>query len=148
MSKYDENWALNRAAEISKNSPCQSKRGVIIWDRDFGLISTGYNSPPDRKDCNGSDKCKLNCNKTAIHAEQMAILNINDNIHKYKNPEMLHIKTIDGKPVFSDKPCCWQCSKLILKLGIKYMWLYKKEGLVKYLSEDFHNQTLKNCELL
>jgi deoxycytidylate deaminase len=148
MSKYNETWALSKALEASLNSPCKSKRGVVIWDREFGLISTGYNAPPNPKNCDCSDACKLNCSKTAVHAEQLAILNIKDTLSKYNNPEMLHVKSVDGKPVFSDKPSCHECSKLLLKVGIKYMWLYRAEGFTKYDSKEFHRQTLINCNLV
>ncbi len=61
--------------------------------------------------------------------------------------EMLHVKSVDGKAVFSEKPSCWQCSKLILASGLPTMWLYQKEGFVRYSAEEFHEQTLINCDL-
>ena len=61
---------------------------------------------------------------------------------------MLHIKIVDGLPVVSEKPSCWQCSKLILTAGLKSMWLYQKEGFVEYSAVDFHRITLENCDLI
>ena len=148
MINYDENWALNIAVEASIKSPCQSKRGVVMWSRKLGIISTGFNAPPKISDCDGSDLCKSRCSKTAIHAEQMAILNVGSSFVDTDDIEMLHVKTVNGKPVFSDRPSCYECSKLILGCKfIKYMWLYRKDGFTKYTAEDFHEQTLTNCGL-
>lgn len=149
MRKYDEKWALKQAVKAAMKSPCQSKRGVIIWSRISGKISIGWNEPPKPFKCDGSDKCKSECSKTAVHAEQAALMKI----PRVKNPqwiriyEMLHVKVVDGKAVISEKPSCWQCSKLILASELEYMWLYLKEGLVRYSPADFHEQTLKNNDL-
>lgn len=150
MSYYDENWALKKAAEIACKSPCRSKRGVVIWHRNYGYISGGYNEPLAPFICDGSDKCKNNCPKTAIHAEQRALMEIVKlpNLFKTSECEMLHVKVVDGKAVFSEKPSCWQCSKLILASGLKSMWLYQKEGLTEYSPLDFHQKTFENCDLI
>ncbi len=144
---YDENWALENAVTQANNSNCKSKRGVIIWHRTLGFISGGWNAPPKPQTCDGSDKCRGNCPKTAVHAEQAALMNAINSKVSIDECEMIHVKSVDGKAVISDKPSCWQCSKLILSAGLKYMWLYKEEGLVKYTPEDFHEQTLINCDL-
>lgn len=146
-NKYDENWALIEASKIAVNSPCKSKRGVIIWNRTHGLISFGWNAPPLPFVCDGTDACKSSCSKTAVHAEQAAIINFLDSNMNISECEMLHVKVIDGKAVVSEKPSCWQCSKLILSAGIKYMWLYTINGLIRYTPEEFHKQTIKNCNL-
>ena len=143
---YDENWALEQAVKIAWRSKCQSKRGVVIWNRELGIISNGFNAPPNPFECDGSDACKANCAKTAVHAEQVALLNFDQKL-SFESCEMLHVKVVEGKPVHSLQPSCWQCSKLILACGLKSMWLYQKEGLVEYSSLEFHEQTLKNCNL-
>lgn len=145
--KYDENWALERAVEAAKNSKCQSKRGVVIWSRYTGIITSGWNAPPAPFKCNGSDECKATCSKTAVHAEQAALMALIDDMFESDNLEMLHVKIINNEAVISEKPSCWQCSKLILASGIHSMWLYQKEGLVRYTPEEFHKQTLDNCDL-
>ena len=144
---FDENWALKQAVEIAKDSPCQSKRGVIIWSRTAGLISSGFNAPPKPFECDGTDACKKNCSKTAVHAEQKAIIDIGNQFIKLDQCEMLHVKVVNGEAVISDKPSCWQCSKLILASKLKSMWLYQKEGLVEYSPYEFHRQTLVNSDL-
>lgn len=143
--KYDEHWAIQQAIYYATLSPCRSQRGVVIWHREHGLISFGFNAPPHPMVCNGSDECKATCSKTAVHAEQAALLNFNPIV--YSDCEMLHVKVVDDDAVTSEKPSCWQCSKLILAAGIEYMWLYQKEGLVRYTALDFHDKTLINCGL-
>ncbi len=143
----DENWALKQAVYAAKNSKCQSQRGVVIWHRQQGLTSIGWNAPPKPFECDGSDACKANCSKTAVHAEQAALVNALGLMVRPKEEEMLHVKIVNGEPVHSIQPSCWQCSKLILASGIKSMWLYQKEGLVEYSALEFHKQTLKNCEI-
>lgn len=149
---FTENWALEEAIKVANRSPCQSKRGVIIWHRKMGLISNGYNNIPKPFKCDGSKECKTNCAKTAIHAEQQAlIIGLRVAIKEQvllSDCEMLHVKSVNGKAVFSEKPSCWQCSKLILASELKYMWLYTKDGLIKYTAEEFHKQTLINNNLL
>ncbi len=146
---YDEKYALQHAVEYAKESKCKSKRGVVIWHREKGLMASGWNAPPSPFICDGSDACKATCSKTALHAEQVAIIKALK-MHDYliiRECEMIHVKVVDGLAVTSEKPSCWQCSKLILESGLKSMWLYQKEGLVEYTAEDFHNKTLINCEL-
>lgn len=144
---YDEKWALDEAIKASLNSNCKSKRGVIIWHRRWGIVSSGWNMPPKPFICDGSEACRANCAKTAVHAEQAALINYLGSNIKTSDCEMIHVKSVDGKAVFSEKPSCWQCSKLILASGLKSMWLYQKEGFVEYTPVNFHEQTLINCEL-
>lgn len=144
---FNERWALEEAVKASLNSNCKSKRGVVIWHREHGLMSSGWNAPPKPYICDGTEACRGNCAKTALHAEQAAILSFDRVMINLSECEMIHVKSIDGVAVFSEKPSCWQCSKLILGSGLKSMWLYQKEGLVEYTPVDFHEQTLINCEL-
>jgi deoxycytidylate deaminase len=108
--------AVNRAME----SPCQSKRGVVISSEDGRLISSGFNHQPFPFECDGSERCKKNCGKTAIHAEQSAILAARESV---TGAWMLHVKAKQGKPCASMAPSCLECSKLILASGIDWMHL-------------------------
>jgi len=144
---YDEEWALKEAVKASLNSNCKSKRGVVIWNRATGLVSIGFNAPPKPLICDGSETCRANCAKTAVHAEQAALIGARGYVFPLSECEMIHVKSIDGVAVTSEKPSCWQCSKLILAAGVKSMWLYQKEGFVEYTALDFHDKTLINCEL-
>ena len=143
-------WPLDMAVSEAKRSNCQSQRGVIIWHQHLGLMASGHNRPPLPFVCDGSDECRKHCSKTAVHAEQNAILNFTEKKFtgvSLSDCEMLHIKVVDGMPVPSGGPSCWQCSKLILQAKIKKMWLYTVDGLVGYTAEEFHKETLKNCGL-
>ena len=144
---YDEQWALQEAVKFANKSKCKSKRGVVIWHRRHGLISGGWNAPPLPLECDGSEACRANCAKTAVHAEQAALMNAINCHLPMDECEMIHVKSVDGHPVVSEKPSCWQCSKLILAAGLKAMWLYQVEGFVRYTPTDFHDKTLINCEL-
>lgn len=124
------------AIEASLNSPCQSKRGVVIFEGE-NHISMGWNNQPAPFVCDGSENCKRSCSKTAIHAEQAAIINALGG-GSLVGAEMLHVKTIDGLLVPSMGPSCLQCSKLILAVGLKGMWLFHENGWKWYAAAEFH----------
>ncbi len=133
--------SMEAAVLASLRSPCQSKRGVAIFTP-TGLISTGYNHQPMNFICDGSDRCKSTCGKTAIHAEQHAILSA-PRLEIF-GAHMLHVKTVDGIPVASAGPSCLECSKLILDAGIETMWLLLDDGWNSYSAEQFHLETLSS----
>ena len=126
---------LGFAIEAAKQSPCRSKRGVVIWDQ-RGVISIGFNHQPGPFICDGSERCKRDCGKTAVHAEQSAILH--GDPKRLTGASLLHIKVVDGKPVTSFGPSCPQCSKLILEVGISRVWLFHDKGWKSYGAEEFH----------
>lgn len=128
------------AIRAAFESPCQSKRGAVIWGKG-GVVSIGRNHQPQPFPCDGSDRCKENCGKTAIHAEQSAILKTEPAL--IIGSQMLHVKVEDGKLVPSGPPSCLECSKLILESGIAYMWLYHETGWKWYTAAEFHRAT---CE--
>ncbi len=118
----------------SLKSPCQSKRGAVIWANDR-IISVGYNHQPEPFACDGSARCKSTCGRTAVHAEQHAIVRAGLEIG---GAQMLHVKTVNGALVASGEPSCLECSKLILASGITFMWLYESIGWVRYNADAFH----------
>lgn len=96
--------------------------------------------------------CRKDCGKLCVHAEANAL----HDAHMFGKPvarcEMLHVKVVDGKPVASGPPSCWQCSRAILRAGLEAMWLLRpgSEGgsdpvLVRYTAREFHRETLKTC---
>lgn len=111
---------VDEATRIAMLSPCQSKRGVVVSSNDGRLISSGFNDQPLPFRCDGSDTCKRNCGKTAIHAEQSAVLSAREPLSK---AWMLHVKAKAGKPCASMAPSCLECSKLILYSGLDWMHL-------------------------
>jgi deoxycytidylate deaminase len=111
---------VSHAVQVAMRSLCQSKRGVVISSDDGQLIAEGYNHQPRPFQCDGSDACNRNCGKTAVHAEQSAIVNAPDSL---LGAWMLHVKAKDGLPCASVAPSCLECSKLILVSGIAWMHL-------------------------
>ena len=154
---FNREDALQAAIEAASKSPCQkSQRGVAIWSGD--KIITGNNHIPDPFICDGSIQCRYSCHKRAIHAEQHAIMKWMaiwyNRAGKNLQAELLHIKVKDGQPVPTGPPSCWQCSKLILAAGIKFVWLFEKDEnggepqWKRYRAHDFHFLTMKeNCLL-
>lgn len=114
-----KSW-VDEAVHVAMNSPCRSKRGVVISSKDGRLIASGFNHQPFPFQCDSSERCKRNCGKTAIHAEQSAILAAHESL---TNSWMLHVKAKQGKPCASMAPSCLECSKLILVSGIAWMHL-------------------------
>lgn len=117
--------AIRHAIDASLHSPCRSKRGavVIVNGRRVAWGSWGYNRMPSNQiKCDQSDRCKEECGKTAIHAEQMALMAAGP-MHLDDANELVHVKTIDGVPVYSGGPSCLECSKLMLWAGIKAVYL-------------------------
>lgn len=146
---YTVQDALQNAIETARLSPCaKSKRGVVIFvpgDGDHaGVYARGFNSQPNGFHCDGSDRCKENCNKLCNHAEQVAIMNLGSN--RVAWPDLLHVKVDDnGNVAVSGPPSCWQCSRLILAFGISGVWLLHEDGLKRYPADVFHQLTLEHC---
>lgn len=115
-----KSW-VEHAVLVAMRSPCASKRGVVIADDDGMLLGQGYNDQPFPFECDGSERCKKTCGKTAVHAEQRAILEADR--EQLKGAWMLHVKAKQGKPCASMNPSCLECSKLILASGIAWMHL-------------------------
>jgi deoxycytidylate deaminase len=146
---YDEHKALYAATQAGKNSPCaKSNRGVVIFRRlghRAGAVEVGWNEPPAPMKCDGSDLCREHCNRLCVHAEMTALLRLlRQPALRLSEFEMLHVKVVDGKPVPSGPPSCWQCSRLILQVGLKAMWLLHEEGLRDYTPLEFHRLTLEH----
>jgi hypothetical protein len=136
----NEHEALEIAIETAKQSPCcKSKRGAILWHRGTGHHVAAFNAPPLPFVCGKDEACRQVCNKICNHAEAKCLIGFWVVHAAY---EMLHIKVVDGQPVASGPPSCWQCSRLILASGIKSMWLLH-DVLRRYTPEEFHEITLK-----
>ena len=114
-----QDW-VDEAVRMAMRSPCQSKRGAVIAGRGGSFISSGFNHQPFPFECDGSERCKSKCGKTAIHAEQSAILAAHNSV---SGGWMLHAKAKQNKPCASMSPSCLECSKLILVSGIAWMHL-------------------------
>ena len=150
MTEYTAENALPVAVGVALDSTCaKSKRGVVLFSRAHGVLSSGYNGPPAPFSCDGSDRCRVACGKICVHAEMRAILALDSHarkVHaKMNSLEMLHVKVDkDGYAVPSGPPSCWECSRHILEAGISYMWLLHEDGLRRYDAVEFHRLTLRH----
>lgn len=127
------------AIDRSLESPCRSKRGVVIF-RENLRIGSGFNHKPDGS-CEGSAECKATCRREAVHAEQHALLRAG--LHA-QGCEALHVKTVNGQLVASGGPSCAQCSKLLLAAGVTAVWLYHDSGWRRYEASEFHRLSLES----
>jgi deoxycytidylate deaminase len=153
------------AREAALRSPCEkSKRGAVLFDRsrsEFSaadrrqrIVGIGYNGQPEPFSCNGSEACRAACGKLCLHAEQRAILGMSDYGVRAEF-ELVHVKVVDGVVVPGGGPSCWQCSRLVVEVGIRGVWLYEfpagnltghdlREVVGEwrfYLATDFHRET-------
>lgn len=132
------------AVTASLDSPCRSKRGVVIFSVDT-LMAHGHNFKPQGFECDGSELCKSSCRAEAVHAEQMAIMMAGRN--GTFGADLLHVKTVDGELVPSGGPSCVECSKLSLVAGIAGVWLYHVDGWRRYEIGEFHRLSLAAYDL-
>lgn len=150
---FTENDALRAAIKVGATSPCQkSKRGVVLFTRQYGVCSEGRNHPL-LDPCDGSAKCRARCSMQCVHAEQDAMLTSTlyayDGHDDYPDTpiELLHVKVVNGEAVTSGPPSCPQCSKLILRSErIRKIWLLHKDGLRGYDPVEFHRLSLLNAK--
>lgn len=145
--------ALALAVDSARRSRCQkSQRGVVLWVPAPGgqgaLIERGWNYRADLgrhgPRCDGSDACRAACGRLCIHAEQDALDQARGAQVDLSRAQMLHVKTVDGEPVPSGRPSCWQCSRAILAAGVRWMWLLHEDGLRAYHAGEFHRLTLNH----
>lgn len=144
-----ERDALEAAVAAAQHSTCaKSQRGVVVFSRSHGVLSHGWNAPPAPFRCDGSQTCRANCNKLAVHAEMAALHALrHDGTRGRGHLEMLHVKIKGGVPVASGPPSCLTCSREVLASGIRWFWLLHEGGLRRYSTEDFHAVTLRNSGL-
>lgn len=143
---FDERDALDRAIDVGLLSPCaKSRRGVVIFHREEGVVAVGCNHPPQPFACDGSAGCREHCGKVCVHAESAALHDLRRRSPIAQGPlEMLHVKVVGHEGVPSGSPSCWQCSREVLEAGIATFWLLHEDGLHAYSAEDFHAATLRH----
>lgn len=125
---------VREAIEQAMLSPCQSKRGAVVFRGDT-LDGSGHNDLVAPFACDGSDACKRTCRHSAIHAEQAAMIEARGYCH---GAELLHVKVVGGSLVPSGGPSCVQCSKLAVEACISGVWLYHADGWKRYEAQEFH----------
>lgn len=152
------------ARALGVDSCRKSARRVIVFDPNtLRILGAGYNAPPCPLACDGSEACRRDCAKICIHAEQMAITRAtaeNKSQH-LTGLELVHGKFVDGNLVAGGPPSCWQCSKLVLEVDLRGVWLYQTPESLKrddrieriapewkfYNAVEFHWATLRECGL-
>jgi deoxycytidylate deaminase len=152
--------AVTSATIAAGQSPCQkSKRGVCVFEPRFGILASGYNTPPPGYACDGSQGCREHCAKLCNHAELEA-LRLARQSRMYMicmgSLELLHIKVrteskSGAQAVPSGPPSCWQCSRAILAEDIQAVWLLHEDQETLYLrgytAHEFHAATLAHLGL-
>jgi len=133
---------INLAAGFAKYSECKkSQRGVVIVKND-SVIGIGYNLPMKKELCCAREK--IHDNRTAelcsaIHAEEMAIIDALKKSYSLSGSRLYYIKLKDGKISPSGNPSCTRCSTKILYSGISEVVLLHKEGYAVYYSKEFND---------
>lgn len=138
---------MNFAAKEAKKSTCKkSQRGVIIV-KDNQIIGRGYNKvmlkdlcdPCIRKNIKDNSKVEL-C--SAIHAEQMAIIDAVTHGKSLNGSKMYHIKVKNEEIRPSGKPSCTICSRMLYEAGIKFI-LWHEDGYIIYSPEELNELSFK-----
>jgi hypothetical protein len=185
---------IEAARQSALQSPCaKSKRGVVLFNREKSdqvadqwnepavtpqtypilvnevIAGRGFNGQPLGFSCTGSSVCRRDCSKLCVHAEQRAIWSAGS-LDDVVDLELVHVKVDEtGVIVAGGNPSCWQCSRFVLDVGIRGVWLYEgveiryaedgrmhPEITVEYVEPwtwryykaiDFHKHTLRNCNL-
>ncbi len=136
------------AAEYARNSQCKkSKRGAIIV-KDGEIIGEGYNKVTIEELCNPCIREGINDNSraelcSAIHAEQMAIIDAINNEKALIGSRMYHIKVKNREMRTSGNPSCTVCSRMIYESGIKEFVLLHEGGYVVYDAKEFNELSFK-----
>lgn len=131
------------------------------------VIATGYNGPPTPFQCHGTPACRLACPKLCMHAEDRAI-RLGCSLDDVSDLELVHVKVVDGQVVPGGPPSCWQCSRTVVDVRLRGVWLYERalhdndaddgspltaiaiDGEPAwrfYAPETFHSWTLRECGL-
>lgn len=133
---------LKLAAEEAKKSTCKkSQRGAIIV-KEKEILGRGYNQVTIEELCNPCVRENIKDNRrvelcSAIHAEQMAMIDAIKSGKPLAGSRMYHIKVKDGEMRPSGKPSCTVCSRMIHEAGIEFV-LWHKEGYGIYSPEEFN----------
>jgi deoxycytidylate deaminase len=145
-------FAIRAAVNIGACSECdKSQRGVSIFIGDR-IIGLGFNDQPPPLRCTADARCHATCGKLCEHAEQLAIraalcelsARAGRAVATLEGAQLVHAKVVGGALVAGGGPSCWQCSRLVLAVGLDGVWLYEArppEGQ----QEDWCTQTDQHC---
>lgn len=141
------------------------------WDQEKAeasvVLAVGFNGPPPTFSCRGTLTCHTACAKICLHAEDRAI-RLGCSLDDVADLELVHVKVVDGQVVAGGGPSCWQCSRTVVEVGLRGVWLYERVLLDNeaddgtplsaiaiegdpvwrfYEAKEFHAQTLRTCGL-
>jgi hypothetical protein len=136
-------FAIRAAVEAGARSPCDKiKRGAVVFSgtgyRDGFILGVGHNAQPSPFACTGDARCRSACGKLCEHAEQVAVREALIDPRAdgtLRGLHLVHAKVVDGDLVAGGGPSCWQCSRLVLAVGLDGVWLYQRTW-EECLSED------------
>lgn len=140
---------LEAAIFAAIRSPCaKSKRGAAIGSIEgVGPIVAATNARVGEP-CTADAACRSLCSRAAVHAEQVALMGALHRGMPLAECELVHIKVVDGQPVPGGPPSCLECSKIMAKAGLGFVWLWeqREEGAiwVRRTAMEFHAETLAN----
>lgn len=151
MIEAPPDYVIEAARLAAMQSPCaKSKRGVVLFNprqaereastvpsvpdaveraafrANFVIVSGGFNGPPAPFVCRDTMVCRSACRDVCLHAEQRAIIAAlgGDDVEYL---ELVHVKVVDGVVVPGGAPSCLQCSKLVVDVGIRGVWLFEAQ---------------------
>lgn len=133
---------LKKASKQAKKSDCKkSKRGAVLI-KDDKIIGTGHNKITIDKLCNPCMRESIKDNSrvelcSAIHAEQMALIDASKKRNSIENSVMYHIKVKDEQMTISGNLSCTVCSRIILEANIQTVF-WQKQGYILYSPEEFN----------
>jgi hypothetical protein len=131
MTTAPDQHMIDRALQAAAQSPCRSKRGVVLYDMRTGAFrGAGFNGPPGG--CPGRAVCAGACGQRAVHAEVRALREA-EVYRRNGNPpgpyDLIHVElAADGGVVACSGPSCPGCAAHILDVGfVGGVWLYEAE---------------------
>ena len=146
-SKQAEKFILEAVKEAEKSRCKKSKRGVVIV-KDGDIIGRGHNKVTIEKFCNPCIRENIKDNSkvelcSALHAEQVAILDAFKHGKNLEGSRMFHIKVKNGDIMPSEDISCTVCSRIILEAGISEFVLFHKNGFGLYSAEEFNEKSFE-----
>ncbi len=139
--KEAEKYIKIAAKEAIKSTCIKSQRGAVIV-KNCDIIGKGYNKVTLEKLCNPCVRENIKDNSrvemcSAIHAEQMAIIDAVKKGESLSGSRMYHIKVKNSKIAPSGNPSCTVCSRMLYEAGIELVLLHK-EGYAVYSPEELN----------
>ncbi|MFC1629896.1 hypothetical protein ACFL11_01610 [Patescibacteria group bacterium] len=133
---------MELAAKEAEKSTCKkSQRGVILV-REGRVVGRGYNKVTIENPCNPCVREEIKDNSrvelcSAVHAEQLAIIDAANKGEILRGARMYHIKIKKGKVMPCEDLSCTVCSRIICEAGIEFVLLHKS-GYAVYEPEELN----------